>query len=113
MIAIEYTDMISRMITTVMATPPMFFTISVIVNSLPPAADGLGVCKRNRRKPIAFVPRMVVKIVTVTPPKVFDYYISDCPLRREALAPFGDQRIQALLRYKVVDDYAVDLHRLS
>src|SRR5437868_29483 len=74
MIAIEYTDMISRMITTVIATGPMFFIISVIVNSLPPAAaDGLGVCKRNRRKPIAFVPRMVVRIVTVTPPKVFDY----------------------------------------
>jgi hypothetical protein len=50
----------------------MFLTISVSVNSLPveDAADGLGVCQRNRRKPIAFVPRMLVKIVTVTPPKV-------------------------------------------
>src|SRR5438309_7915346 len=67
--------MIKRMITTVIATAPMFLIISVIVNSLPvdaPAA-GLGLCKRNRRKPIAFVPRMVVRIVTVTPPKVFDY----------------------------------------
>src|SRR5436190_20911585 len=73
--AIEYTDMIKRMITTVIATAPMFLTISVMVNSLPPAgaAAGLGVCRRNRRKPSAFVPRMVVRIVTVTPPKSFDY----------------------------------------
>src|SRR3989442_7902203 len=108
--------MISRMITTVIATGPMFFTISVIVNSVPPAcaADGLGVCKRNRRKPIAFVPRMVVKIVTVTPPKVFDY-ISDWQLKPESRQPmdFDCRRLVHLLRYKVVDDYAVDLHRLS
>src|SRR5437016_12674919 len=82
--------MISRMITTVIATGPMFFTISVIVNSVPPAcaADGLGVCKRNRRKPIAFVPRMVVRIVTVTPPKVFDY-VDSCRLLDRALAALG------------------------
>ena len=74
--SIDYVlNMIRRMMTTVIATAPMFLTISVMVNSLPdedPAA-GLGVCKRNRRKPIAFVPRMVVKIVTVTPPKGFNY----------------------------------------
>src|SRR5438128_1547210 len=107
--------MISRMITTVIATGPMFFTISVIVNSVPPAcaADGLGVCKRKRRKPIAFVPRMVVKIVTVTPPKVFDY-ISDWQPKPEALAGrLAASASMHLLRYKVVDDYAVDLHRLS
>src|ERR1041385_6763667 len=79
MIAIEYTDMIKRMITTVMATGPMFLIISVIVNSLPvdvPAA-GLGeACKRNRRKPIAFVPRMVVRIVTVNPPQIYLRLIS-------------------------------------
>src|SRR5215475_3154880 len=85
MIAIEYTDMIKRMITTVMATGPMFLTISVIVNSLPdvdPAA-GLGLCKRNRRKPIAFVPRMVVKIVTVTPPKVLITLIASPAVQTE------------------------------
>src|ERR1044071_7558063 len=74
MIAIEYTDMIKRMMTTVIATGPMFLIISVMVNSLPvdvPAA-GLGeACKRNRRKPIAFVPRMVVRIVTVNPPQIY------------------------------------------
>src|SRR5258708_39571627 len=75
MIAIEYTDMISRMITTVIATGPIFRTISLSVNSLLAGAGaaGLGVCQRKRRKPIAFVPRMLVKIVTVTPPKGFDY----------------------------------------
>src|SRR6266571_4798175 len=107
--------MISRMITTVIATGPMFFTISVIVNSVPPAAaDGLGVCKRNRRKPIAFVLRMVVKIVTVTPPKVLDY-ISDWQLKPESRQPmdFDCPRPVHLLRYRVVEDYAVDLHRLS
>src|SRR5439155_24137268 len=113
MIAIEYTDMISRMITTVIATGPMFFIISVIVNSLPPAAaDGLGVCKKNRRKPIAFVPRMVVRIVTVTPPKVFDY-VEFLPAIRPSA---GSSRFRFwskpapdyLLRHKVVDDYAVD-----
>jgi len=36
-------------------------------------ADGLAVCQRAKSKPNAFVPRMVVKIVTVTPPKGFDY----------------------------------------
>src|SRR4029434_967301 len=90
MIAIEYTDMIKRMITTTMATGPMFLIISVIVNSLPddePAA-GLGLCKRNRRKPIAFVPRMVVKIVTVTPPKVL--IIDNLPaVRYRALVALG------------------------
>src|SRR6187397_1317212 len=97
MMAIEYTDMIKRMMTTVIATAPMFLTISVIVNSLPvedPAA-GLGVCKRNRRKPIAFVPRMVVKIVTVTPPKSFDY-IDNLPAvhteRWSALGFLANQR---------------------
>jgi len=53
----------------------MFLTISLSVNSLLAGAGaaGLGVCQRKRRKPIAFVPRMLVKIVTVTPPKGFDY----------------------------------------
>jgi hypothetical protein len=61
------------MITTAMATALMFLSISTSVNSLPvdDAAVGLGVCQRKRRKPIAFVPRMLVKIVTVTPPKGF------------------------------------------
>jgi hypothetical protein len=84
MIAIEYTDMMSRMITTVIATGPMFRTISLSVNSLlagAAGAAGLGVCQRKRRKPIAFVPRMLVKIVTVTPPKGFDY-IDSVPARR-------------------------------
>src|SRR6185436_5428157 len=117
MIAIEYTDMISRMITTVIATAPMFLTISVIVNSVPvdPPAAGLGeACKRNRRKPIAFVPRMVVRIVTVTPPKVFDY-VDSCPaLRLERWLIVTEQPApKVLLRYKVVDDYAVDLDRLA
>src|ERR1051325_4432677 len=118
MIAIEYTDMISRMITTVIATAPIFLTISVIVNSLPvvPPGVGLGVCKRNRRKPIAFVPRMVVRIVTVTPPKVFDYIdclTGSCTERAALGLVAGDQRADIyLLRYKVVDDYAVHLHRL-
>ena len=78
MMAIEYTDIIKRMITTVIATLPMFLTISVMVNSLPPAglAAGLGACQRNRRKPIAFVPRMLARIVTVTPPR-FYYVDSD------------------------------------
>src|SRR6185295_2869669 len=112
--------MISRMITTVIATAPMFLTISVMVNSLPVAwpAAGLGeACKRNRRKPNAFVPRMVVRIVTVTPPKVFNY-VDVCRLRPSA----GRSRLivwskpapdMSLLRYKVVDDYAVDLDRLA
>src|SRR6185369_12525101 len=119
MMAIEYTDMIKRMMTTVIATAPMFLTISVMVNSMPdedPAA-GLGVCKRNRRKPIAFVPRMVVKIVTVTPPKSFDY-IDNLPAvhteRWSALGFPGEPSAPAyLLRNKVVDNHAVDLHGLS
>jgi hypothetical protein len=59
----------------------MFLIIEMIVNSLPvdAAAAGLGVCQRKRRKPIAFVPRMLVRIVTVTPPKVFDY-VDSCRL---------------------------------
>src|SRR6185503_9392061 len=118
MMAIEYTDMIRRMMTTVIATAPMFLTISVIVNSLPvedPAA-GLGVCKRNRRKPIAFVPRMVVRIVTVTPPKVFDYVLILPAIRpsagRSRFRSGANQRRMFLLRYKVVDDHAVNLNRL-
>src|SRR6185295_2619367 len=82
--------MISRMITTVIATAPMFFTISVMVNSLPvddPAA-GLGeACRKNRRKPIAFVPRMVVRIVTVNPPQIYLQLISYRQMRRSAEGP--------------------------
>src|SRR5712671_8159922 len=85
MMAIEYTDMISRMITTVIATGPIFRTISLSVNSLLAGAGaaGLGVCQRKRRKPIAFVPRMLVKIVTVTPPKGFDYIDSAPAIKTE------------------------------
>src|SRR5580765_7183628 len=112
--------MISRMITTVIATAPMFFTISVIVNSLPvvePAA-GLGeACKRNRRKPIAFVPRMVVRIVTVTPPKVLITLIpAGYKTERWSLSVDCLEQTSAgcfLLRYKVVNDHAVDLDRLA
>jgi hypothetical protein len=63
------------MITTVMATGPMLLIIFVILRSLPPAAGlaaGLA-CQRRTRRPNAFVPRMLVRIVTVTPPKRFDY----------------------------------------
>src|SRR3979490_2182920 len=85
MMAIEYTDMIGRMIATVIATGPMFLTISLRVNSLLAAgAAGLGVCQRRRRKPMAFVPRMLVKIVTVTPPKGFDYIDSVPAIRPSA-----------------------------
>src|SRR5215510_8075624 len=118
MMAIEYTDMIRRMITTVIATAPMFLTISVIVNSLPvvdPAA-GLGLCKRNRRKPIAFVPRMVVKIVTVTPPKVLITLITYRQYRPSAGRSRLFWRTSApayLLRNKVIDDYAIYLHGLA
>jgi hypothetical protein len=49
----------------------MFFTISVMVNvSAPPAAEGEGLaCQRTKSKLKAFVPRMLVRIVTVDPPK--------------------------------------------
>jgi ABC-type amino acid transport system permease subunit len=64
----------------------MFLTISLSVNSLlagAAGAAGLGVCKRKKRKPIAFVPRMLVKIVTVTPPKGFDYIDSVPAIKTE------------------------------
>src|SRR5262245_57657939 len=114
--------MIKRMITTVIATAPMFLTISVIVNSLPVEAPAAGLgeaaCKRNRRKPIAFVPRMVVRIVTVTPPKVI-YYVDSLPANKterwSLSVSFWSKPAPDifLLRYKVVDNDAVDLHGLS
>src|SRR3954468_2243672 len=111
--------MIRRMITTVIATAPMFLIISVMVNSLPDEAPAAGLgeaCKRNRRKPIAFVPRMVVRIVTVTPPKVFDY-IDSAGYKTErwslSVRSGANQRRMSLLRYKVVDDDAVHLHWLA
>jgi hypothetical protein len=58
------------MITTVMATGPMLLIILVILRSLPPAGLAAGLaCQRRTRRPNAFVPRMLVRIVTVTPPK--------------------------------------------
>src|SRR5438552_15251160 len=74
MMAIEYTDMISKMITTVIATGPMCLTISVKLISWPPCslADGVAACQRRKRKPKAFVPRVLIRIVTVDPPR-FDY----------------------------------------
>jgi hypothetical protein len=69
--AIEYTDMIRRTITTAIATPPMFFTISVRVKVLAPDASGLAAAScKNNRSPRAFVPKRLVRIVTVTPPIV-------------------------------------------
>jgi hypothetical protein len=56
---------------------------------------------------------MVVRIVTVTPPKVFDYVDST---GSKTLTPATQKELAGaacLLRYKVVDDYAVNLDRLA
>src|SRR6185436_2578965 len=101
--------MIKRMITTVIATAPMFLTISVMVNSLPPAAaDGEGLaCQRTKSKLRAFVPRMLVRIVTVDPPKELDYKLNFIKQYGNGRCLFGErQRPRWLLRHKVVDDYA-------
>src|SRR5919107_6140144 len=65
MIAIEYIDMMSRMMMTVSATHPRFFTISVMVKALfrssPPFAASW---KRKAKKPRALLPSTLSRIVT-------------------------------------------------
>src|SRR5713101_6525541 len=116
MMAIEYTDMISRMITTVIATAPMLLNILLMLSSLPGGlAAGLA-CQRKTRRPNAFVPRMLVRIVTVTPPKRFDYINCLPAIRTErwllSVFPGATSAPDCLLRHKVVDDHAINLDRL-
>jgi hypothetical protein len=63
--------MINKTITTQIATGPIFFTISDIVKVFASVA-GLGAavasCSKKSR-PIALVPRRLVRIVTVNPSK--------------------------------------------
>jgi hypothetical protein len=67
--------MISSTITTAIATPPMFLTISVSVKWSALEASGLAAasCNSNKR-PKTFVPKRLVRIVTVNPSKRF-YFV--------------------------------------
>jgi hypothetical protein len=73
MIAMDYSDMMSKTITTAIATGPMFFTISDIVKVSAAVAPGLAaaVASCNKKNsPSALIPRRLVRIVTVNPSKV-------------------------------------------
>src|ERR1051325_7777197 len=110
--------MIKRMMTTPIATPPRFLIISVIVNcdSLEVGAAGLAAasCHNKIRKLRAFVPRMLVRIVTVNPSKRFYYSRQEpiaSPLRPSPRGePRGSPGLLAdapgtlLLRKKIVSE---------
>src|SRR5688500_16326654 len=77
MMAIEYTDIINRMTTTVIATAPMLLTISVMLKWSAAAGVATGVaCQRTKSRLSAFVPRMLVRIVTVGPPRKVSYKLN-------------------------------------
>ncbi len=73
MIAMEYIDMMSRMMSTMRATVPRFFTISVMVKcwAMSSPAPGAASCHRNTKKLSALLPRMLMRIVTVRTSKSF------------------------------------------
>src|SRR5687767_4688770 len=79
MIAIEYTDIIKRMTTTVIATAPMLLTISVILKWSAAVSAGVAAgvaCQRTTSRLSAFVPRMLSRIVTVGPPRKVSYKLN-------------------------------------
>jgi len=84
--------MINRTITTAIATGPMFFTISDIVKVLEVSVPGLAAAVAScsmKSRPIALVPRRLVRIVTVNPSKSFIRLIAS----REPLGTAGDSRL--------------------
>src|SRR5262245_307812 len=99
----------SNTITTAIATPPMFLTISVSVKVLALlAASGLAAAScNNNRRPRAFVPKILVRIVTVNPSKrvVFRLIAS-----REAGTAYGNRGdttlAPQLLSHEVVLDHS-------
>jgi len=83
--------MINKTITTQIATGPIFFTISDIVKvfwSAAGLAAAVASCSMKSR-PIALVPRRLVRIVTVNPSKSFIRLIAS----REPLGTAGDSRL--------------------
>src|SRR5688500_10228364 len=111
MIAIEYTDIINRITTTVIATAPMLLTISVILkwSAAPGVAAGVA-CQRTKSRLSAFVPRMLVRIVTVRPPRKVSYklepFTADRGRRR-----YYRQPPRVLVRHEVIDDDAGNFNR--
>jgi hypothetical protein len=81
--------MIKSTTTTAIATPPMFFTISDSVKWSAPDASGLAAASCNNiKRPKAFVPKRLVRIVTVNPSKrVFIRLIAS----REAGTAYGNR----------------------
>ena len=88
--------------TTPMATGPMFLIISVIVNVLPPAGLAVGLaaasCNKKITTPKTFVPRRLIRIVTVNPSKGFsEHYFCTS---RNRVGPVG--RWQMILHQPTV-----------
>src|SRR5215217_41158 len=96
--------MISNTITTAIATPPMFLTISVSVKWSAPEASGLAATSCNSiKKPR----KILVRIVTVNPSKRF--YLIDSKQRSRddpRLPRRHDKCSPQLLRYEVVLDHS-------
>src|SRR5215203_3394506 len=128
MMAMEYIDMISRMMMTVSATHPRFFTISVMVKALCRSSPALAASwNRKAKRPRALLPRMLNRIVTVE--ILQRVFVSDggcalprCkgrerpatgPTEKESGWPPADRAPHpGLLKHEVVRDDARDLHRL-
>src|SRR5215212_8559860 len=96
MIAIEYMDMMSRMMMTVSATHPRFFTISVMVkalfmSSVPPFAASW---KRKAKKARALLPSTLSRIVTAEILQRFSVVMANGASAQEGAfsprAPLGD-----------------------
>src|SRR4030095_17105712 len=106
--------MMSSTITTAIATPPMFFTISVSVKWSAPEASGLAAAScSNSKRPKTFVPKRLVRIVTVNPSKIGCFRLIASREAGTAYGNRGDTTLAPqLLSHEVVLDHSGNFHWL-
>src|SRR6266850_6191862 len=106
--------MIRRTITTPIATGPILLIIVIMEKWSTPAGDAAGAaCHMKMTKPSTFVPRRLVRIVTVNPPKGFSYIdeLAGTPQSEPAEARTA-RNLRSLLSHEIVRDDACYLNGL-
>src|ERR1700737_2123792 len=108
--------MIRRTITTPIATGPILLIIVISEKWSTAAGDvaGVAACHMKMNKPSAFVPRRLVRIVTVNPPKGFSYIdeLAGTPQNEPAEARTA-RNLRSLLSHEIVRDDACYFNGLS
>src|SRR6266850_5063921 len=107
--------MINRTTTTAIPTALMLLIIAIIEKWSTAPGDAVGAaCHMKMTKPSTFVPRRLVRIVTVNPPKGFSYIdeLAGTPQNEPAEARTA-RNLRSLLSHEIVRDDACYLNGLS